>query len=101
MHISQLVRGLECEIVGEDCKISGLNYDSRKVQPGDVFFAIRGFKTDGHNMLNKQQPTGCCCSGGSFQCLMLRSRKSLFQIPELLWLRWQRLFFSFLQAGSK
>lgn len=58
MHISQLVRGLECEIVGEDCKISGLNYDSRKVQPGDVFFAIRGFKTDGHKYVEQAAANG-------------------------------------------
>lgn len=58
MHISQLVRGLECEIVGEDCKISGLNYDSRKVQPGDVFLRYADLKQMVINMLNKQQPTG-------------------------------------------
>ena len=57
MHISQLVRGLECEIVGEDCKISGLNYDSRKVQP-ETFLRYADLKQMVINMLNKQQPTG-------------------------------------------
>ncbi len=29
-------------------KVSGIQYDSRKVQPGDVFVAIRGFRDDGN-----------------------------------------------------
>lgn len=30
-------------------KVTGINYDSRKVQPGDIFVCIEGFKTDGHS----------------------------------------------------
>jgi UDP-N-acetylmuramoyl-L-alanyl-D-glutamate--2,6-diaminopimelate ligase len=29
-------------------EISGLAYSSREVQPGDLFFCVRGFKSDGH-----------------------------------------------------
>lgn len=31
--------------------VSGLTFDSRKVSPGDVFFAMRGTKVDGHAFL--------------------------------------------------
>lgn len=28
--------------------VSGISYDSRKVQPGDVFVCVEGYRTDGH-----------------------------------------------------
>jgi len=34
-----------------NCYINGISYDSRKVQPGDVFVAIKGFKADGHDYI--------------------------------------------------
>ena len=58
MRISQLAAGLECEIIGGDCRVTGLSYDSRRVQPGDVFFAIRGFKTDGHKYIEQAAANG-------------------------------------------
>jgi UDP-N-acetylmuramoyl-L-alanyl-D-glutamate--2,6-diaminopimelate ligase len=32
-------------------EITGLAYDSRRVRPGDLFFAIPGFKSDGHDFV--------------------------------------------------
>lgn len=37
---------------GEDFVISGLAYDSRKVKPGFVFFAIKGLKDDGSRYID-------------------------------------------------
>jgi UDP-N-acetylmuramoyl-L-alanyl-D-glutamate--2,6-diaminopimelate ligase len=34
---------------GESVEITGLAYDSRSVRPGDLFFCIGGFRTDGHD----------------------------------------------------
>jgi len=51
MRISQLVANLECEVIGPDCDVQGLQYDSRLIQPGELFFAIRGFKVDGHEFV--------------------------------------------------
>lgn len=36
-----------------DITIRSLCFDSRKVEPGDVFFAIPGFSSDGHDHLNE------------------------------------------------
>lgn len=33
---------------GEDFEVKGLSYDSRKVNPGYIFFAIKGLKDDGN-----------------------------------------------------
>ena len=36
-----------------DCEIRALQYDSRKVETGDCFFAIRGTQSDGHDYIDK------------------------------------------------
>lgn len=41
-----------------DIEISGLAYDSRQVRGGDLFFCIRGFKTDGHRFALRVQEAG-------------------------------------------
>ena len=33
---------------GEGLEVSGVAYDSRRVAPGDLFVAVRGYQTDGH-----------------------------------------------------
>ncbi|MDO4890095.1 MAG: UDP-N-acetylmuramoyl-L-alanyl-D-glutamate--2,6-diaminopimelate ligase [Coriobacteriaceae bacterium] len=47
---AELFRGLPCTIIGNpDEEVSGLAYNSSKVQPGDIFFCIVGTKVDGHS----------------------------------------------------
>lgn len=38
--------------------IQGIAYDSRLVEPGSVFVAIRGFKSDGHDFINEAVKKG-------------------------------------------
>jgi UDP-N-acetylmuramoyl-L-alanyl-D-glutamate--2,6-diaminopimelate ligase len=42
-----------------EIEINALVFDSRKVQPGNVFFAIRGFAVDGHNFIPQVIESGC------------------------------------------
>lgn len=37
---------------GNDLEITGLNYDSRKIKPGNIFFAIKGLKEDGNKYVS-------------------------------------------------
>ena len=41
-----------------DMDISGISYDSRKTQPGDLFVAVKGFETDGHKFIPKALEKG-------------------------------------------
>lgn len=43
-------------------ELTGLQYDSRKVGPGNLFVAIKGFKTDGHKFLNMAVEKGAVCA---------------------------------------
>jgi len=52
--LSQLVSKLEIEqVVGDiNIPINGLNNDSRKIVPGNLFIAIKGYQTDGHSYIS-------------------------------------------------
>ncbi|MGI6225449.1 MAG: UDP-N-acetylmuramoyl-L-alanyl-D-glutamate--2,6-diaminopimelate ligase [Peptococcales bacterium] len=41
-----------------DIEISGIKYDSRLIKPGDLFVAIKGFKTDGHQYIKNALANG-------------------------------------------
>ncbi len=36
----------------DDIEITGLHYDSRKIKPGNIFFAIKGLKDDGNKFVS-------------------------------------------------
>ena len=37
----------------ENIKINSVNFDSRKIEAGDLFIAVRGTQVDGHSFINK------------------------------------------------
>jgi len=49
MKLQEMINNIEnAEIIGNgDTEINGLDYDSRRIKPGYLFAAVRGFKTDG------------------------------------------------------
>ncbi|HUE31032.1 MAG TPA: Mur ligase domain-containing protein, partial [Verrucomicrobiae bacterium] len=49
MRLSELLQalGVEGSGVREDVEVGGVAADSRRVRPGDVFFALAGVHTDG------------------------------------------------------
>ena len=74
MKISQLID------TKEDIEVFGISYDSRKTKKGDVFVAIKGFKTDGHEYAKTAQDRGAACvvcerdiPGLSIPCIRLKT----------------------------
>src|SRR3989442_1312261 len=53
MKLGELLRGVPTLQVGRDLDptVKSLAYDSRRVKPGTLFFAIRGEKADGHSFI--------------------------------------------------
>lgn len=47
MKVSNLV-GTEDKILGEDCEITSLSCNSKKIKEGSLYFCINGTHTDGH-----------------------------------------------------
>ena len=53
MKWQDLLAGAEVlSVTGGDREVTGLQYDSRKVQPGDAFIAMKGGTTDGNKYIN-------------------------------------------------
>ncbi len=60
MKLSELLSNLEIleSTADPELEITGVSYDSRRTQPGDLFVAIRGFETDGHRYIPKALEKG-------------------------------------------
>ena len=62
MKLNKLLAGIPCEVIGNaDMDITGVAYDSREVQPGNLFFCIEGYQSDGHAYAPKAVQAGAVC----------------------------------------
>lgn len=66
MKLNQLIKDCQpVQIVGEeDREVKSVQIDSRRVQPGDLFVALRGTQVDGHEYIEKaigQGATAVAC----------------------------------------
>ncbi|MEW6522544.1 MAG: UDP-N-acetylmuramoyl-L-alanyl-D-glutamate--2,6-diaminopimelate ligase [Bacillota bacterium] len=59
MLLSQLGARTGLVHTGPDVEVTGITYDSRRVRPGDLFVAIRGFRRDGHEFTEDAVRQGC------------------------------------------
>ena len=55
MKLKELISEVETECVNADIEsdITGICYDTRVIRSGELFIAIRGYQTDGHNYINE------------------------------------------------
>lgn len=60
MRLAELVKYAEPLLIKGDAdpEITGLYYDSRKVGPGGLFFALKGVASDGHSFIGKALENG-------------------------------------------
>jgi UDP-N-acetylmuramoyl-tripeptide--D-alanyl-D-alanine ligase len=58
LSLSELVAPLQATLVGTDCEFSRVCTDSRQLQAGDLFVALRGENFDGHDYLEDIASTG-------------------------------------------
>ena len=55
MKLEKIIKGITVnEIIGDASQeISGINMDSRLIEPGHIFVAVKGTQTDGHTYIQK------------------------------------------------
>jgi UDP-N-acetylmuramoyl-L-alanyl-D-glutamate--2,6-diaminopimelate ligase len=58
MNFQQLLYGAEVLAQSGNPPVSGIEYDSRRVKPGDVFVAMKGETSDGNKFIDKAIATG-------------------------------------------
>ena len=61
MKLSELIRNIQyTQIVlpKEEVEVTGVNIDSRKVEAGDMFIAVRGTQADGHQFIPAAEEKG-------------------------------------------
>ena len=78
MKLSEVLAGVEEVSVKGDIEIDvpEITYDSRKVKSGDMFVAIIGFKTDGHEYIES------AIQNGAKIVVMQEGRFDIGMIPE-------------------
>jgi UDP-N-acetylmuramoyl-L-alanyl-D-glutamate--2,6-diaminopimelate ligase len=58
MDFFELLHGAEVLARSGNAGVTGLEYDSRRIQPGDVFIAMRGESSDGNKFIDKAIASG-------------------------------------------
>ena len=60
MKLAKLLEGvtLTCSTVSRDVQITSVSYDTRNLQPGALFVALNGYKTDGHKFISQALEKG-------------------------------------------
>ncbi len=77
--LSQLINGLQIDLPTrwQALDLTGVQYDSRRVSKGNLFVAVRGFKTDGHRYLAMAAEKGATCA-------VVEQKEPTLSIPQIL-----------------
>ena len=76
MLLSELAKPIAHTLYGEDTEVGALCYNSRKVQPGDVFCCVTGTFADGHAFAKQAIDAGAAA--------LVVEHRLPFDIPQLL-----------------
>ena len=78
MRLEELIAGASARVRGDasGVEISGLAYDSRAVAPGELFFCVSGFRSDGHDFAAQAVARGAAA--------IVAERALDLGVPELL-----------------
>jgi len=84
MKLQELLKDVAVKnsTAAQDIDIKEVRYDSRAVQPGDLFVAIRGYATDGHKYIAKAMEQGAAavvCEEAVSRWLRLRQTASVIR----------------------
>lgn len=76
LTLHQLAQIVNCDVQFEDLYVSGAVIDSRHIQLGDLFIALKGDRADGHDYLAQAREAGACAA--------LVSEKQQDELPQLV-----------------
>ena len=59
----------------QDLEIEGISYDTRTIKPGELFVALRGYKTDGHKYIDEAREKGAAA-------IVAEEGKNILPVPD-------------------
>lgn len=93
MKLKELLKGVEILSASSDADmemdIKGIAYDSRKVEPGWLFVAIKGYETDGHLYIGQAMERGAaaviCERMADAPCIVVAASRPALAIVSVNW----------------
>ena len=55
LQLSDIATAVQGELIGADIAVNGIGIDTRTLQAGDLYIAIKGKQFDGHDFVDKAQ----------------------------------------------
>ena len=68
MQLSEAARVLDARLVGDNVAFRGVSTDTRKLQPGSLYFALQGPNFDGHAFIDAARDQGASAAAVSRPC---------------------------------
>ncbi len=67
MRLAEIASAIDGKLVGPDAEVSQFSIDSRKIEAGDVYIALRGERFDGHDFVSEVIKKGAAAVVTEFQ----------------------------------
>lgn len=80
MKLSELIKNVKCKnIISEHLnpEITGVRYNSNKVEKGNLFVAVKGYKTDGHKYIKSAVENGAAA-------VICEERQDDLAVPQII-----------------
>ncbi|HHR85813.1 MAG TPA: hypothetical protein ENL23_05645, partial [Candidatus Acetothermia bacterium] len=81
-QIAEIVRGRILK--GCDARVARVIHDSRRIEPGDLFIAIKGERTDGHAFLAQAFERGACGAIISDEKAVRENARNLILVDDVI-----------------
>src|SRR5260221_12740169 len=81
MNFLQLLHGAEVLAQSGNPNVNGLEYDSRRVKPGDAFIAMHGEASDGNKFIDKAIAQGAVAIASDSATERPREKVAWAQVP--------------------
>src|SRR3990167_9522975 len=89
MKLSTIAKHLCGKLIGADADYKNISIDTRSLQPGDLFFAIKGDARDGHDFILEAEKAGAAAVVVNHdvdtilpKIIVTDSRKALFDLTK-------------------
>lgn len=109
MQLSEAAKIMNGELRGQDAYFFGGASDTRKLKPGEIFFAWKGEKSDAHDYLESAELNGAICavverfipSAQIAQIIVKDSQKALGKIAKAWRKEWQGTMIALTGSNGK